>query len=471
MANPFLTSGHDEIETAILLEKATQCDLAELSRSYANAVAFTDGNRVFVNSDDNLAKILPAYNQGMLKWLLWHEEYHKQLAHHNRFFRYLKELRDADTYDEFRVTKDEVNIIMDILVHDSLCKMFPELIETATANLAQLRNRNSLKYTFKTFTLEEMLDEYKKHKHPDEDEDKDKDKKPGEGKEDGDGEGEGIGDTKSKDTKDDKEDGEGKSEGDKSHEEGGGKGHSKGSDESASEVEDGAPPKSEPEPEHDKTDWSKLDDINTEEFIDSDEADGIEQAIHELKNKKLKLARLTETLNGLATTTRVRTYSTPSYIRAGEGTILKGRKQGKASLYLVFDASGSMGEELALFKKIITESIPHAMNIPTEWFSGDGERIPRNPEGRNYDYYKGIFKDILPVCASSGYSDDGDRVIELCLKAEERGFSPIGVTDGGGGIYEPEVLKKLQKTVLVGNCKSWLQKAKEINPRIQIIDI
>ena len=67
MANPFLNGGHEEIETAILLEKATQCDLAELNRSYKNAVAFTDGSRVYVNSDDNLAKILPDYNQGMLK--------------------------------------------------------------------------------------------------------------------------------------------------------------------------------------------------------------------------------------------------------------------------------------------------------------------------------------------------------------------------------------------------------------------
>ena len=120
MANPFLNGGHEEIETAILLEKATQCDLAELNRSYKNAVAFTDGNRVYVNSDDNLAKILPDYNQGMLKWLLWHEEYHKQLKHHNRFFKYLDELRAEKVFDEFQVTKEEVNIIMDILVHDSL---------------------------------------------------------------------------------------------------------------------------------------------------------------------------------------------------------------------------------------------------------------------------------------------------------------------------------------------------------------
>ena len=124
MANVFLSGGHEEIETAILLEKATQCDLGELNRAYRNAVAFTDGNKVFVNSDDNLAKILPDYNQGMLKWLLWHEEYHKQLKHHKRFFKYLDEL--AKEEDEFHITKDEVNIIMDILVHDSLARLFHE---------------------------------------------------------------------------------------------------------------------------------------------------------------------------------------------------------------------------------------------------------------------------------------------------------------------------------------------------------
>ena len=457
MANPFLNGGHEEIETAILLEKATQCDLAELGRSYKNAVAFTDGNRVYVNSDDNLAKILPNYNQGMLKWLLWHEEYHKQLKHHNRFFKYLDELKAEDTFDEFQVTKDEVNIIMDILVHDSLAKMFPELVETAVNNLAQMRNRNSLGYTFKTRTLEEMLDEYKAHKQ----EDKDK-------SEDGDGEGEDIGDTKSETPKDkDKSE----SKGEKAHEDGGGMGDSKksGEDETEPKVSEGTPPKS--EPEHDKTDWSKLKDINTEEFIDTDEADHIDHAIQELKNKKLKLAKVTETLNGLVTTTRIRTYARPSYIGVDKGIMLKGRKRGKASLYLVFDASGSMGGELALFKKIISESIPQAMSIPTEWFSGCYAKIPRNPEGRNHDYYKGTFKDIMPVWASGGYNDDGDRVIELCLAAEKQGYSPIGVTDGGGGIYEPDVLKQLKRTVLVGNSKSWLRKAKEINPRIETIDI
>ena len=465
MANVFLNGGHEEIETAILLEKATQCDLGELNRAYKNAVAFTDGSKVFVNSDDNLARILPDYNQGMLKWLLWHEEYHKQLKHHNRFFKYLDELKRKKTMDKFAVTKDEVNIIMDILVHDSLAKLFPELVPTAVNNLAQMRNRNSLKYTFKTNTLEEMLQEYGDYKHKDKDEDKKKGEDTPEEKD-----GEGTEDTGSKEEKKDTTD---SGKGEREHEDGGGKGHGKGEDESEPEMEDSPAPKSEPElePEHDKTDWSKLDDINPKEFIDSDEADYIQDAIKELKNKKLKLAKLTETLNGLATTTRIRTYARPSYIGVDKNIMLKGRKPGRASLYLVFDASGSMGEELALFKKIISESIPHAMTVPTEWFSGGGQTISRNPEGRNYDYYKGTFKDIMSVYASSGYSDDGDRTIELCLKAEEKGFTTIGVNDGGGGIYEPEILKKLTRTVLVGNNKRWLEKAREINPRIQTISI
>ena len=464
MANPFLNGGHEEIETAILLEKATQCDLGELNRSYKNAVAFTDGNRVYVNSDDNLAKILPDYNQGMLKWLLWHEEYHKQLKHHNRFFKYLDELRAEKVFDEFQVTKDEVNIIMDILVHDSLSRMFPELVETAVNNFAQMRNRNSLGYTFKTTTLEEMLDEYKAHKHST--------GEPPTGEPP-------TGEPPTGEPPTEPPTGEPPTEppagGTPGHSHGGSPSKTKPTkeDEKEPEVSEGTSSKSEPEPEpeHDKTDWSKLEDINPTEFIETDEANRIDDAIKELKNKKLKLAKVTETLNGLVTTTRVRTYARPSYIGVDKSIMLKGRKPGRASLYLVFDASGSMGDELALFKKIISESIPQAMSIPTEWFSGYGEKIPRNPAGRNSDYYKGTFKDIMPVYANSGYSDDGDRVIELCLAAEKQGYSPIGVTDGGGGIYEPDVLKQLKRTVLVGNCKAWLKKAKEINPRIETIDI
>lgn len=463
MANVFLNGGHEEIETAILLENATQCDLGELNRAYRNAVAFTDGNKVFVNSDDNLARILPDYNQGMLKWLLWHEEYHKQLKHHKRFFKYLDELTKEETKDKFHVTKDEVNIIMDILVHDSLAKLFPELVPTAVNNFAQMRNRNSLGYTFKTYTLEEMLQEYSDFKHKNEEESEGEDKKRTE-----ESEGEGDEGDKKPDTPT-PDDGEGE----KGHEEGGGRGHSKGEDDAEPELKDASEPKSEQElePEHDKTDWSKLEDINTKEFIGEYESELIQKAIKELKNKKLKLAKLIETLNGLATTTRVRTYARPSYIGVDKSIMLKGRKPGRTSLYLVFDASGSMGEELALFKKIISESIPHAMTVPCEWFSGGNEQVPRNPEGKNHDYYKGTFKDIMPVYATGGYGDDGDRTIELCLKAEERGFTPIGVTDGGGAIYKPDVLKKLTRTVLVGDNERWLAKAKEINPRIETICI
>lgn len=484
MANCFLTSGHEEVETAILLEKAVQVDLGIMNPAWKNAVAFTDGCKVFVNSDDNLAKILPAYNQGMLKWLLWHEEYHKQLRHHNRFFKYLNELRVDETFDQFRVTKSEVNIIMDILVHDSLSKMFPELVETATTNLAQMRNRNSLGYTFKTYNLEDMLDEYAKFKHKDEDKDgageptdsdepedeetaedsdgmgtpkKSKDKKKDDSKD------------KSKDKSDDKKD----STGEKGHKEGGGRGDSpSGEDEKSPEVADDSP-KEEPKlpDEHDKTDWSKLEDISDEEFIDNNESEHILRKIDALKRKKFRLAKLTETLNSMVTTTKIRTYARPSYVGVDRNIMLKGRKYGKTSLYLVFDASGSMGSELALFKEIISKAIPQAMKVPTEWFSGYGERIAPNPAGKSDDYYKGTFKDIMPVHASSGYDDDGDRVIELCLEAEEKGYSPIGVTDGGGCIDRPDILKKLTRTVLVGSNKAWLEKAKTINPRVQILDV
>lgn len=183
MANPFLNNDCRDVETAIMLEQAFVHDIGK-------AVAYTDGDRVFINTEDNLFDLLPAYDNNMLKWLLWHERYHKELRHHNRFFRYLKELSEQDTEDEFHVTKEEVNIIMDILVHDSLAKLFPDLVETAVNNLAQMRNRNSLEYTFKTFTLEKMLEEYAKHKK---------------GEDDGEGTGEGAEspEKKSDDTSDD----------------------------------------------------------------------------------------------------------------------------------------------------------------------------------------------------------------------------------------------------------------------------
>lgn len=465
MANIFLEDGHDDIETAIMLENAKQCDLALLSPSYKNAVAFTDGKRVFINSDDNLARILPAYDKGMLKWLLWHERYHMELKHHKRYFDFLKQLEDKK--NKLALTQAEVNIIMDILVHDSLAKMFPELVETATTNLAQMRNRNSLGYTFKTHTLEEMLEEFAKTKEPPEKSERDE----GEGtpEEDEDSEDKDKGDTPT---------------GEKSHEEGEDRkpetSKSKSKDEKPEEKDvESEHTDPEPEPEHDKTDWSKLDEIESKEFIDNNEGNYLEEKINRLKRQKFKLAKLTQTLNGMVTTTKMRTYRVPSRIQVQQGVMMKGKLPGRTSLYLVFDASGSMGSELATFKKIVKEAIPQAMDVPTEWFSGWAEdgadehtRYNKHYDGRTFkDYHKGKFRDILPVYASSGYNDDGDRVIELCALAEEKGFNPIGITDGGGGIYNPAVLKKLKRTILVCREKWWLDKAKSINPNIQTLEI
>lgn len=472
MANPFLNKTDlvdRDVETALMLERAMVHDIG-------NAVAYTDGNRIFINTDDNLNNILPAYDQRMLKWLLWHERMHLELRHHNRFFKYLKELDEEKTMDEFHVTKSEVNIIMDILVHDSMIKMFPELVETAVNNLAQIRNRNSLSYTFKTFTLEEMLEEYAKHKKGEDTDGA------------GEGEGEGIGDEKSEEetegkgdkkedapeeeSKDNKKEDKSKS-GRKGHAEGG-KSEHKDEEEPA---EDGAPEEKEagepPLPdEHDKTDWSKLEDIDEEEFIDTDTGDRYEREINELKRKKFKLGKLTETLNGLVTSQRKRSYAMPSTTYCGGGIMLKGSTPGRTKLALCFDASGSMGRELETFKDIITKSIPQAMQTPTSWFSGWGAKIKADPAGRNYDYYKAQFKDIMPVHADNGYSDDGDRTIELCWEYEQQGYCPIGVTDGGGQIsWSKDKLKQLKHTVLVGQNKGWLEAAKRINPNIQILDI
>lgn len=453
MANPFLelnARGERDIETAIMLEKAIIMDIGK-------AVAYTDGNRVFVNTDDNLFSILPAYNHDFLKWLLWHERFHMELRHHNRYFAYLNELNEADCLDEFHLTKDEVNIIMDILVHDSLSKMFPELVDIAMQNLSQMRNRNSLGYTFTTDTLEEMLEEYRKYKggesehesgkgEPEESED-------GEGEESEEMTGDSEDDTKEEEKKESKDKGDGK----KAHAEGG---DSK-KEESPSKPEDGEPKKN-PDAEkpatgeHDKTDWSKLEDIDTKEFIQEWEGDRYVEQVNELKRRKINLGRLTETLNGLTTTTRRRTYAMPSTIQLDNGAILKGRVPGRAQLYLCFDASGSMGEELQTFKQIISKSIPQAMNTPCEWFTSR--------------YSKGTFKDIMKVYATNGFSDDGDRTIELCYKAEQKGYSPIGVTDGGGQIsWSVDMIKQLRRTVLVGQNKRWLDEVKRINPKIQTI--
>ena len=200
--------------------------------------------------------------------------------------------------------------------------------------------------------------------------------------------------------------------------------------------------------------------------------------INELKNLKLKLAKITSTLNSLVTTTRVRSYKTPSYIFTGQNTIFKGTKNGKAGLYLCFDASGSMSYDMDTFKEIISKAIPQALRTPTVWFSGwacdsEGKQVMskcRNKEFRDFDYYKGTFDDFMHISADSGYSDDGDRTIELCYKAEQLGYSPIGITDGGGSLtWSKDMLKQLKRTVLVINNKEWLEDVQEVNPTIQTI--
>ena len=440
MANVFLNGEHKDIETAIMLEQALVHDIGK-------AVAYTDGTKIFINTENNLNDLLPAYSTKMLKWLLWHERVHNELKHHKRFFKYVSELTDKEAKEKFNISKEEVNIIMDILVHDSLCKWFPELVETAIENLAQLRNRNSLNYTFKTATLEEMLEEYRLHKE-----------------EDSDGKSKGKGKAEESEGKETEED---------SKEHGAG-GHEDSEDDE--KMEDGEPEVDEtatrPEPEHDKTDWSKLEDIDSKEFITDEESHMYRQQINELKQKKLKMAKLTETLNGLATTTRRRTYAKPNPIRLAGGAVLKGSTPGKAQLYLCFDASGSMGEELQLFKDIISKSIPQAMQCPCAWFSGRGQTIKAYKTDLHEGYCKGKFNDILPVRASSGFNDDGDRTIELCWEAEQQGYSPIGVTDGGGQLsWSIDKLKQLKRTVIVGQNHYWLEKVREVNPIVQVIEL
>ena len=472
MANPFLNKTElleRDIETALLLEQANVLDIG-------NAVAYTDGDRIFINTEDNLFNILPAYDTRMLKWLLWHEKIHLELKHHNRFFKYLDELSAEDTMDEFHVTKDEVNIIMDILVHDWMADKFPELVETALNNLAQFRDRNSLKYTFKHNTLEEMLEEYSQHKKG-YDGDSTEDGEPSETK-DGDSEGEGKkGKGKGDKPTEEKPEEEEKTTEDKPEEktDAGVKGHSEGGsgDEPKDDTaEDGEPEIIDDAGEHDKTDWSKLQEIDSKEFITREEGERYIDKINELKRKKIRLAKLTETLNGLVTSTRKRSYAMPSPISVGGGVILKGSTPGRTQLYLCFDASGSMGCEMETFKDIISKSIPQAMDTPTAWFSGYGAKISKDKSGRSYDYYKGKFKDFMPVRANNGYDDDGDRTIELCYLAEQQGYSPIGITDGGGRIsWSVDMIKQLKRTVLVGQNGRWLEQVQKINPRIQILVI
>lgn len=452
MANPFLSKSPRDIETALLLEKAVVTDIGK-------AVAYTDGDKVYVNTDNNLFDILPAYCEEMLKWLLWHEETHLNLSHHNRFFKYLKELDEAETLKEFQVTKSEVNIIMDILVHDWMADKFPELVEVAKLNLAQFRNRNSLKYTFKTFTLEEMLNEYKEYKKESSDKSEETEGKSEKSEETG--ETEETEETKEKSAKRRRK---------KSEEGGETKGHAEGGEEETAEEVPASEDKSEQPDEHDEADWTKLEDREDKEFITKEESEEIDRAVERLKRKKIRLARVTEALNGLVTTTRQRTYKMPSTIYVGSGVLLKGSTPGKAPLYLVFDASGSMSSDMEMFKEIISNSIPQAMHTPCEWFAGGCSPIPAyKKEGWN-GYYKGTFEDFLEVYASSGYDDDGDRTIELCWQAEQKGYNPIGITDGGGRLdWSKDKLKQLKRTILVGDSEKWLNRVKEVNPTIQTI--
>lgn len=476
MANIFLSKEYRDLETAKMLEKATVADIGK-------AVAYTDGNRVVINTEDNLYKILPNYNYGMLKWLLWHERYHMELNHHKRYFAYAKQVRERKVNGEkVFVGKDEANIIMDILVHDNLSEMFPELVETAISNTAQMRNRNFLGYTFKTFTLEEMLKEYedfKRLQNEEEGNEADEEENEDEGKESKDGSedkredksksGSTSTDKKEKSHKESKDSEKQKS---KSKEDTG--------EDTGEETEDtveetleettSTTPKEEVTDDHDKTDWSELEGRDTREFVYEYEINDIERAVHELKQRKIRLGTITEKLNSLVTTTRQRTYARPNPIKLSGGAILKGSRPGRAKLYLCFDASGSMHMEMDMFKEIISKSIPQAMDTPTAWFSGYSSPVARDPKGRSEDYYKGTFKDFIKVSACAGYCDDGDRTIELCWKAEQEGYSPIGITDGGGKItWSTDMLKQLKRTTLVGDCSSWLKEAKKINPSIQII--
>lgn len=440
--NPFFNI--EELETALLYENAIQCDLSKIYSDWKNAVALTDGKKVYINSDENLEKILPHYNRDMLKWLLWHEEYHKRLKHPQRYQIYAEE-RHKD------ITDDEVNIIMDILVHDSLAKMFPEITKTAVNNLAQMRDNNSLQYTFEGTTLEDMLDEWKESKNEGDKKEEGKDKK---------------------DSKDKKEDSKDKKE--KSKEDSKGKEDSKDEEEKPSEdkKKDKKDSKKEEGEEkgHKETDWSKLNKMNKDEFISSDEAEKIDRYVEKIKRQKFSLQNLTKTLNGLATTKKQRSYSLPSHIKLNNNMLLKGRTRAKSNLYLVFDASGSMSSELEMFKEIIGKAVPQALTSPCEWFSGINETVEPNSK-KGYDYYKYTFKEMRETVANAGYDDDGDRTLAICLEAEKKGFTPIAVTDGGGALYKPNVAKQLRRTVIVCPSDSWIEKIKAVNDRLTVIHI
>lgn len=472
MANVFLSTPPVDVETAIIYEKATIHDIKK-------SVAYVNGEgQMYVNTEDNLRKILPCYNHDMLKWILWHEKFHTLLNHPKRYLKYAK------NSGKFTLTHQEVNIIMDILVHDQLEKRFPELIPLAMLNLAQFRHNNSLKYTFKTYTLEKMLEEYQEYKDSQEQNGGGPgtpvENPPQDGPQNPPIEDPQDGPTQKSPKKSPTED-EPPAE-DKKNKSGNGRGteddeddedNGSGVDETEDDTED-----EQPEDTHDN-DWDKLKDREDKEFLTEMESDEIDREVERLNIRKIRLAQLTETLSGLATTTRKRSYAMPSSIKVSDSILLKGRTPGKAALHLCFDASGSMSSQLKLFRDIITNSIPHALETPTTWFSGyisggyDASLEDTADNKRLYgDYYKGQFKDIMRVWASDGYSDDGDRTIELCWLAEQEGYTPIGITDGGSRLsWSKKQLAELKRTILVvPEYESWwADRVKEVNSNIQII--
>lgn len=451
MANIFLSAEHRDVETAILLEQAIIHDIG-------NDIAYTDGKQTYINTEENLSKILPAYGPGMLKWLLWHEKLHNELRHHPRYYNFSHDYAHGKYTN---LSYHEVNIIMDILVHDSLSKWFPELVPIAKLNMAQMRDSNSLKYTFTTDTLEEMLEEYSNSKGTD-------DPSKGGSSEKTDEEEDTSEDTSEDTPSESSEPSEHSKEDESSESSEHSKDTSTTSHETPSEEETSAS-------HHDDRDWGKLKDIGQHEFLSKSEVSDIQKSIRRLKTMKLRLATLAETLNGLATSTRKRTYTMPSPIKLNGNAILKGRVPSKSRVHLCFDASGSMGGELQLFKELIEQSLPQSMNMPCTWFAGDNAPIPSSKTVTDTanctdKYYKGTFKDLTPVRASNGFSDDGDRTIELCLEAEEQGYSPIGVTDGGGRLsWSTPKLKQLKRTIIISPSKEWLDKVTTVNPHIKTL--
>lgn len=458
MSNVFLTDGRRDYKTAIMLEKALVYDIGD-------GIAYTDGEKVVLNTEDNLIKLLPEYNEDFLKWLLWHERFHMELAHHRRYFQFEYNVQ-PEKYN--CLTKQEVNIIMDILVHDSLRKMFPELIPIAETNGAQMRDRNSLFYTFTTYTLEEMLTEYAEFKSgqtsssqeqsPSSKSSPDKSPDTSEQTEEAQSQSQSSPD-KSQSPSEQPSQAQSQSPSEQD-------GSSQSQSQSQSQAQAPSPSEQLSQPSeqpgkqqgrHNETDWSKMPQ-KVKEFIDAYDMNTITNAVNRLKHSKVMLGEITQKLSGLATARRYRTYRAYNPIKLENGLVLKGRKPGKAELYLCFDASGSMSGMMYLFKEIITKSVPQALTVPCEWFTKE--------------YGKGVYKDFMDVRARSGYNDDGDRTIELCYEAERKGYSPIGITDGGGQL-ESSIphLKQLKNTIIVTPSKWWAGKVREVNKHITIITV